>query len=149
MKKWGYTIELLAIEPSVVRFQARHSNECWHFDLSPSDLKKLPTWPLWIDSKNKRPQLMLYSVVDDRSGVAYQEYHAVYGEDVEAALRFLYKAMTQKDVEGFPFQGVPQVIYMDNGPISKSRVFTRVMNFLGIEILKHPPKGKDGRRCQP
>ena len=32
---------------------------------------------------------MLYSVVDDRSGVAYQEYHGVYGEDVEAALRLL------------------------------------------------------------
>ena len=28
---------------------------------------------------------MLYSVVDDRSGVYYQEYRCVYGEDVEAA----------------------------------------------------------------
>jgi hypothetical protein len=34
-------------------------------------------------------QQMLFSVVDDRSGVAYQEYRCVYGEDVEAALRFL------------------------------------------------------------
>ncbi|AHJ28327.1 putative integrase protein [Nodularia spumigena CCY9414] len=32
---------------------------------------------------------MLYSVVDDRSGVAYQEYHEVYGEDVRATLKFL------------------------------------------------------------
>jgi hypothetical protein len=39
---------------------------------------------------------MLYSVVDDRSGVVYQEYHCVYGEDVEAALRFLFAAMTPK-----------------------------------------------------
>ena len=29
-------------------------------------------------------QQMLFSVVDDRSGVAYQEYRCVYGEDVEA-----------------------------------------------------------------
>ena len=36
---------------------------------------------------------MLFSVVDDRSGVAYQEYRCVYGEDVEAALRFLFNAM--------------------------------------------------------
>jgi len=146
LKKWGYTTELCSIEPAVARFQARHSNECWQFDLSPSDLKKLPKWPVWIDSKTRKPQLMLYSIVDDRSGVAYQEYHAVYGEDVEAALRFLYRAMALKDVEGFPLQGIPQTIYMDNGPISKSGIFIRVMNFLGIEILKHPPKGKDGRR---
>jgi hypothetical protein len=39
---------------------------------------------------------MIYSLVDDRSGVAYQEYHGVYGEDVEAALRFLFNAMAAK-----------------------------------------------------
>jgi hypothetical protein len=31
--------------------------------------------------------LMLFSVVDDRSGAAYQECRCVYGEDVKAALR--------------------------------------------------------------
>jgi hypothetical protein len=36
---------------------------------------------------------MLFSVVDDRSGLAYQEYRCVYGEDVEAGLRFLFNAM--------------------------------------------------------
>jgi len=51
---------------------------------------------------------MLFSVVDDRSGVAYQEYRCVYGEDVEAALRFLFNAMTVKALDGFPFQGIPQ-----------------------------------------
>jgi len=56
---------------------------------------------------------MLYSLVDDRSGVAYQEYHVVFGEDVEAALRFLYRAMATKEIEGFPFQGIPLMIYTD------------------------------------
>jgi hypothetical protein len=54
---------------------------------------------------------VLYSVVDDRSGVCYQEYHCVYGEDVEAALRFLFNAMTAKTTDGFPFQGIPEMIY--------------------------------------
>jgi hypothetical protein len=62
---------------------------------------------------------MLYSVVDDRSGVAYQEYHCVYGEDVEAALRFLFNAMAPKPLEGFPFQGIPELLLTDNGPIAK------------------------------
>ena len=46
--------------------------------------------------------LMLYSVVDDRSGVAYQKYHVVYGEDIPAALRFVFRAMAPKAIEGFP-----------------------------------------------
>jgi len=90
---------------------------------------------------------MLYSVVDDRSGAAYQEYRLVYGEDVEAALRFFFNAMSPKSVEGFPFQGIPEIIYMDNGPIARSRVFYRVMHErLGIEIRTHMPRDKGGRR---
>jgi hypothetical protein len=108
LKQWGYDFLSLDIEPTAVRFQAKYSNDCWQFDLSPSDLKELPEWPSWIPQKKSKPTLMLYSVVDDRSGVAYQQYHAVYGEDVEAALRFLYRAMSDKKIEGFPFQGIPK-----------------------------------------
>ena len=55
---------------------------------------------------------MLYSVVDDRSGVSYQEYHGVYGEDVEAALRFMFAAMSKKSEPDFPFEGIPKMLYM-------------------------------------
>jgi hypothetical protein len=89
---------------------------------------------------------MLYSFVDDRSGVAYLEYHVVYGEDIEAALRFLYRAMAAKEIEGFPFQGSLSMIYNDNGPVTKSRFFRRVLEYLGIDLWTHMPKGKDGRR---
>lgn len=90
--------------------------------------------------------LMLFSVVDDRSGVCYQEYRCVYGEDVEAALRFFFNAMSAKPVEGFPFCGRPKMIYLDNGPIAKSRVFQNVMDRLDINWQIHIPAGKDGRR---
>lgn len=145
LKLWGYDQEKLRREPVAVRFEAKHSNECWHFDLSHSDLKQLPC-PLWIKKKEARLSLMLYSVVDDRSGVSYQEYHCVYGEDVENALGFLFRAMSLKDCEDFPFQGIPEMIYMDNGPIAKSRVFKQVMKYLEIEFKTHMPRGKDGRR---
>lgn len=146
LKRWGYDMSALCVQPAAVRFQAKHSNDCWQFDLSPSDLKEVEEWPEWVDPKKGRPVLMLYGVVDDRSGVGYQEYHVVYGEDVESALRFLYRAMAPKDIDGFPFQGRPKMIYTDNGPISKSRVFQRVLQYLGIEIRCHMPKGRDGRR---
>lgn len=146
LRNWGYNLKALHVEPVAVRYQAKHSNDCWQFDLSPSDLKSLGEWPDWVEDKPGKPILMLYSVVDDRSGVSYQEYHVTYGEDVEAALRFLFNAMSSKDIDGFPFQGRPSMLYMDNGPIAKSSVFQRVMHLLGINIQTHLPRGKDGRR---
>jgi hypothetical protein len=92
------------------------------------------------------PLLILYSVVNDRSGVCYQEYHCVYGEDVTAALRLLFNAMTAKPSDGCPFQGIPEMIYTDNGPIAKSHVFQNVMECLGMKLATHIPAGKDGRR---
>jgi hypothetical protein len=145
LKQWGYDYTTLTRMPAAVRFQARHSNDCWHFDLSPSDLKQVKR-PAWFEEGRGHPLLMLYSVVDDRSGVAYQEYHGVYGEDVEAALRFLFNAMAPKSVEDFPFQGRPRMLYMDPGPIAKSLVFHKVMGYLGIEVRTHMPRDSDGRR---
>lgn len=145
LKLWGFDRNTLLREPPAVRFQARHANQCWQFDLSPSDLKHINK-PPWVDESRGPPTLMLYSVVDDRSGVAYQEYHCVYGEDVEAALRFLYNAMVPKSDDGLPLQGIPEMIYADGGPITKSLVFQQVLAYLGIELRTHMPRGADGQR---
>jgi len=132
-------------EPPAVRFQAEQSNDCWQFDLSPSVLKHIDK-PEWIDPAKGQPTLMLFSVVDDRSGVCYQEYRCVYGEDAESALRFLFNAMAAKTDAGFPFQGRPKMIYLDNGPVAKSLVFQNVMLALDIVWQTHLPAGKDGTR---
>lgn len=89
---------------------------------------------------------MLFSVVDDCSGMASQEYRSVYGEDVEAALRFLFNAMSAKPEGSTLLQGIPTTLYVDNGTVSKSAVFQRVMECLGIELIAHMPRGTDGRR---
>ncbi len=145
LKAWGYDTERMTRQPPSVRFQADDSNDCWHFDLSPSDLKHIKQ-PAWVEPGRGNPLLMFYSIVDDRSGMCYQEYHCVYGEDVEAALRFLFNAMTAKNDYSSPFQGIPATIYADNGPISKSQVFQNVLSCLGIKLMTHMPKGSDGRR---
>jgi hypothetical protein len=145
LKSWGLDWHRLRREPPAVRFEAEQSNDLWQFDISPSDLKRLQT-PAWVDEARGQPTLMLYSVVDDRSGVVYQEYHCTYGEAVEVALQFLFNAMSPKAVEAFPFAGRPRYLYTDNGPVARSQVFRRVLDYLDIELSTHLPRGRDGRR---
>lgn len=142
---WQLDQPHLRREPVAVRFQAEHSNDCWQFDISPSDLKHIDQ-PEWVDPAKGVPTLALFSVVDDRSGMAYVEYHCIYGEDAETALRFLFSAMAPKPDAGSPFQGRPKMIYLDNGPVAKSRVFQNVMKALAIPWETHIPAGKDGTR---
>ena len=130
---------------AAVRFQAKRSNELWHFDMSPSDLKHVAA-PLWIEAGRGKPTLMLFSAVDDRSGATYQEYRCVYGEDAESALRFLFNAMAAKPEPELPFQGLPVTIYMDNGPVSRSKIFQSVMGSLGVRVLTHMPPSEAERR---
>lgn len=143
LKDWGYDQPRMTCAAPATRFEARHSNACWQFDISPSDLKHIAQ-PAWLDPKRGQPTMMLYSVVDDRSGTSYQEYRCVYGEDAESALRFLFNAMSPK--EDTEFQGIPGMIYLDNGPVAKSLVFQTVMERLGVEWKTHMPAGSDGAR---
>jgi len=58
LTRWGYDHPTLLQQPPAVRFQAEYSNECWHFDLSPSDLKHGKA-PVWMQDGRGRPLLML------------------------------------------------------------------------------------------
>ena len=112
LRQWQLDQPHLNRQPPAVRFEAEESNACWHFDMSPSDLKHIDK-PEWIDPGKGAPTLMMFSVADDRSGVSYTEYRCVYGEDAESALRFLFKAMAPKSDPRFPFQGIPKSIYTE------------------------------------
>src|SRR3546814_20840221 len=92
--------------------------------MSPSDLKQGEA-PLWIAQGRGKPTLMLFSAVDDCSGVVYQEYRRVYGEAAESALRFLFNAFPAKPDPELPFHVLPVTNYMDNVPVVRSPVFQR------------------------
>lgn len=145
MRHAGYDHARITRPSAAVRFQARRANELWQFDMSPSDLKHVKA-PLWVEEGRGKPTLMLFSVVDDRSGVGYQEYRCVYGEEAEAALRFLFNAMATKPEAELPFQGIPDAVYMDNGPVSRAKVFQSVMGSLGVRVLTHMPPSEGERR---
>jgi hypothetical protein len=77
LRRLGYDHERMVRQPPALRFQARRSNALWHFDMTPSDLKQWKA-PPWIDAHRQgAPTLMLFSIVDNRSGVAYRKYRCV------------------------------------------------------------------------
>lgn len=91
--------------------------------MSTSDLKHIER-PDWVDPASGEPTLMLFCVVDDRSGVAYQEYRCLYGEDAESALRFLFNAIAPFlirlpcifSIDGFLLYSVKQISFYSNFP---------------------------------
>ena len=54
--------------------------------------------------------------------------------------------MAPKPEAELPFQGIPAAIYMDNGPVSRSKVFQSVMGSLGVRVLTHMPPSEAERR---
>ncbi|AXA34458.1 DDE-type integrase/transposase/recombinase [Francisella adeliensis] len=124
------------VEPVVSRFESTYSNECWQFDFSVSNLKRINQ-----DSKD----LYIANIVDDKSGVAFSRYVEADGEDALTALKVLFDAMKGKN-NSSQLQGIPSYIYTDNGAFARSKVFQRVLKCLGITLLTHLPRGSDGRR---
>ena len=74
LQAWGLDWRTIRREPPAVRFQAQDSNALWQCAISPSDRKQIKA-PAWIDASKGQPTLMLLSVVEDRSGAAYQADH--------------------------------------------------------------------------
>jgi hypothetical protein len=54
--------------------------------------------------------------------------------------------MAPKPEDDLPLQGIPEAVYLDNGPVARSRVFQNVMACLGVRVMTHTPAGKDGHR---
>jgi len=48
--------------------------------------------------------------------------------------------------EDNPLQGIPEMLYLDNGPVARSLVFQTMMERLGIDWRTHMPAGSDGHR---
>lgn len=128
-------------EPAVNHFEAAYSNQCWQLDITPSEVHRLPS-----QHPDDPRRLMVYSVIDDKSGLIYSRYYLAEGEDTLTALDFLYHAFSKMAHEEPELYGIPDFIYTDNASFVKSRLFMRVMTKLGIQVLTHLPRGKGGRK---
>ena len=61
-------------------------------------------------------------------------------------MKLHYRDVAPKEGDETALQGIPEAIYLDNGPIAKSGIFQTVMERLGIRVMTHDPAGSDGRR---
>jgi hypothetical protein len=69
--QWGFSYNsMLSLEPVVVHFEAEESNDCWQFDFSPSDLKRL--------TKNSDHKLFIASVTDDKGCVIQRVIFCIF-----------------------------------------------------------------------
>lgn len=128
-------------EPTVNHFEAAYSNQCWQLDITPSEVHHLLS-----QHPDDPRRLMIYSVIDDKSGLIYSRYYLAEGEDTLTALDFLYHAFSKMANDEPELYGIPDFIYTDNASFVKSRLFMRVMTKLGIQVLTHLPRGKGGRK---
>jgi hypothetical protein len=116
-----------------IHFRARHSNELWQVDISPSDAKYFGTR---MRKDGRKPYI--YAVTDDHSGIVYAEYRETRDEDVQAGLEVIYAAMAPKKESQFPFQGIPQCFYFDPGRVGVSPLVKQVLEEkLGSKVRVH------------
>lgn len=85
---------------------------------------------------NRKPRLHLLSLVDDFSRAIYARF--TLGNHTFAWMEFLYEAWRKKDDDaGFPFHGLPKILYSDNDTVVKSGKFTHAMQALNVKIVTH------------
>jgi hypothetical protein len=86
---------------------------------------------------NRRPRLVLYSLIDDHSRVIFARFYV--SENALNLLDFVFRAWSQKDDPRFPFYGIPECLYCDQGAPAKSAKFKNAEQKLGFRILKTTP----------
>lgn len=85
---------------------------------------------------NKKPRLHLLALVDDFSRTVFAQF--TLGNHTFAWMNFLYQAWKVKeDAAGFPFHGLPVILYSDNDAVVGSGKFTLAMQALGVKVISH------------
>lgn len=86
---------------------------------------------------NKRPRLVLYSLIDDHSRVLFARFY--FSENAVNLLDFVFRAWSQKDDKRFPFYGIPEHFYCDQGSPRRSELFKNAQEKLGFSIPESTP----------
>jgi transposase InsO family protein len=146
------------------RFQAKYPNLLHQFDASSSKFfyvdRRLPDGERILKIhrgakyyKNKpvpiRERPWVYGLVDDYSGYHVCQYTTAEGESAVDGLLFLQYAWGKKKNSRIPFRGLPRLLYMDNGVMSKTASVKDFLKRLDIvQIPRMPYKKEAGGKIE-
>ena len=132
------------------RFEARYPNELHQVDATGSRhfypyKSKGDDWilrirPGQLPNKEKLEGLRVWcwGLADDFSGYRAQRYVVAPGEAALDGIEFL-RWCWEARADHAPFQGLPQILYMDNGPLAKYTPFRVFCQEVGIDLKTHEP----------
>ena len=134
-----------------VKLKTDHPNQMWQLDPSICVLYYLKdgTKMAVMDKdkfyKNKmenvykiaNERVFRYVVADHYSGAFYCKYYMARGENQETLFDFLVTAMSEKDKQKNPFEGVPKLLYWDKGSANTSHMIQSFLNQLGVKHSAH------------
>lgn len=148
---------LLEQTQRIVRFEALKPMDMWQMDASGSehlfvarlDGKGEPVLRLRAtksDYKNKPRdgiKIWYYGMVDDHSGYWLARAYAAPGESSADNLAFFQWCACKKDDQRIPFYGLPEKIYMDNGPLARAHTTTEFFKRIDVDLKTHEPNSPE------
>ncbi len=132
------------------RFEAEYPNQVHQIDASGSEhwypvrkdggdwILKLRPGKLKNKEKIERMRVWAYGLTDDFSGYRLSRYVVAPGESAAGGIGFLQWAWS-KDQEHAPFRGLPEILYMDNGPLARKTAMRDFCERVGVSIETHEP----------
>ena len=132
------------------RFEAHYANQVHQFDASHSEhfiphRKDSGEWVLRMRrrrQKNKEKaehmKLVAYGICDDYSGYRLSQYVVAPGESALGGINFLQWAWSS-ELEHAPFEGWPEILYSDNGPLTRHQAFSVFAERLTLKVETHMP----------
>lgn len=133
------------------RFEAAYANQVHQLDASGSEhffpwrQDNGGQWLLKLRPRRTKNREMAdglrvwaYGLCDDFSGYRLARYTVAPGESALEGISFLQWAWSRLPIHA-PFEGVPEILYMDNGPVAKLLAFKRFCESVLVTIQTHEP----------
>jgi len=139
----------LADHEAVHRFEAERGNQVHQFDCSGSNVFAVagPGRVVVRDPRKRiiyknrpdaeRVRVWVAGIKDDHSRVRFAKYFIAPGEAVVATLPVLIEAWTNPHGRDFLLRGLPDILYMDKGPLAKSAMAQAFFTRLNVDPQTH------------
>ncbi len=143
-------LDLVEASERQTRWQAAYANQVHQFDSSHSEhfipvrrdgddwILKLRPRRLKNKEKVEHLAVIAYGLCDDFSGLRLSRYTVAAGESALGSIEFLQWAWS-REPQHAPFEGWPDELYGDNGPLLRHQAFDKFAERLGLTVTRHLP----------